>query len=63
VTVSSTATTLVRPRIEPARDCQGVYVLLPSGHGWLLGSRQQALHEFALLERIERTGFAQKRRS
>jgi hypothetical protein len=46
----------LRPRIEPERDGWGWLVLLPSGHGWLVGDRRQALAEFDLLERIERTG-------
>jgi hypothetical protein len=48
---------LRRPRIEPARDCQGFYVLRGS-HGWLCGEREQASREFAALERIEREGRA-----
>jgi hypothetical protein len=47
---------LLRPRIEPARDCQGVYVLLPNGHGWLVGDRRQALWQFRELVDIERFG-------
>ena len=47
---------LFRPRIEPERDGWGWLVLLPSGHAWLCGDRQQALREFAGLVGIERWG-------
>ena len=47
-----------RPRIEREREAEGWLVLLPSGHGWLLGDRRQALAEFAELERVERGGGA-----
>jgi hypothetical protein len=60
--IHTSITFLQSPHIV-AEPLGGFYVVLPNGSGWLLGSRQQALHEFALLERIERTGFAQKRRS
>jgi hypothetical protein len=46
-----------RPRIEPARDCEGFYVLL-NEYGWLCGDLRQAISEFAALERIEREGCA-----
>ena len=49
---------LVRPRIERERDAQGWLVLLPGGHGWLVGDRRQALREFAGLVDIERWGRA-----
>ena len=45
---------LLRPRIERERDAEGWLVRLPSGHGWLVGDRREALREFAGLERIER---------
>jgi len=45
---------LCRPRIERERDAAGWLVLLPSGHGWLVGDRRQALREFAGLVEIER---------
>jgi hypothetical protein len=48
---------LSRPRIERAADCDGFYVLR-GDHGWLCGSRQQALREFGELEHIERWGLA-----
>jgi hypothetical protein len=44
-----------RPRIEPERDGEGTLVILGS-HGWLFGSRRQALHEFDDLDHIERLG-------
>jgi hypothetical protein len=43
-----------RPRIERERDAEGWLVLLPGGHGWLIGDRRQALREFAGLVDIER---------
>jgi hypothetical protein len=46
-----------RPRIEPERDGEGTLVILGS-HGWLFGSRHQALREFAGLVDIERRGRA-----
>jgi hypothetical protein len=45
--------TLPTPRIEPARDCAGWYVLRGS-HGWLCCDRRQALAEFRDLVDIER---------
>jgi hypothetical protein len=45
---------LSRPRIEPERDGAGTYVLLPNGHGWLVGDRRQALWQFRELVDIER---------
>jgi hypothetical protein len=45
--------TLPTPRIEPALDCAGWYVLRGS-HGWLCGDRRQALAEFRDLVDIER---------
>ena len=45
---------LSRPRIERERDAEGWLVLLPGGHGWLVGDRRQALREFAGLVEIER---------
>jgi hypothetical protein len=48
---------LSRPRIEPAVDCAGFYVLR-GDHGWLVSSRQQALAEFSDLEQVERRGSA-----
>jgi RIO-like serine/threonine protein kinase len=48
---------LHRPRIERERDGEAWLVILGS-HGWLHGNREQALHEFAALERIEREGCA-----
>jgi hypothetical protein len=47
---------LARPRIERERDGWGWLVLLPSGHGWLVGDRGQALAQFSDLDRIERRG-------
>jgi hypothetical protein len=44
-----------RPRIEPAVDCDGFYVLC-GDHGLLCGDRHQALREFAALDAIERRG-------
>ena len=44
----------VRPRIEPAPE-GGWFVHLPKG-SWLCGDRHQALSEFKLFVRIERTG-------
>jgi hypothetical protein len=41
-----------RPRIEPARDCEGFYVIR-GDHGWLCGERGDALAEFNELVRIE----------
>ena len=46
---------LGRPRIEPALDCDGFYVIRQD-HGWLCGDRRQALREFAGLVDIERWG-------
>jgi hypothetical protein len=46
---------LPRPRVERSRDCPGWYVILDE-YGWLYGSRQDALREFADLVEIERTG-------
>jgi hypothetical protein len=46
---------LPRPRIERERDGEG-WLVLRGSHGWLCGDRRQALAEFDLLERIERTG-------
>ena len=50
-----TITKFVRPRIERAPDGPG-YLVHRGSHAWLCGDRRQALAEFALLERIERTG-------
>jgi hypothetical protein len=51
--------TLLRAvRIERERDAEGWLVLLPGGHGWLVGDRRQALREFAGLVDIERWGRA-----
>ena len=47
---------LSRPRIEREHDAEGWLVLLPGGHGWLVGDRRQALREFAGLVGIERSG-------
>jgi hypothetical protein len=44
---------LTTPRIEPARDCDGWYVLR-GDHGWLCGHRRQALSEFGETEHLER---------
>jgi hypothetical protein len=44
---------LSRPRIERAVDCDGFYVLR-GDHGWLVGSRSQALEEHRALVEIER---------
>jgi hypothetical protein len=49
---------LRRPNIQAERDGEGWLVLLPNGHGWLHADREQALREFAVLERIERDGHA-----
>ena len=49
---------LLRPRIEREREAAGWLVLLPGGHGWLVGDRRQALREFAGLVEIERSGRA-----
>jgi hypothetical protein len=43
-----------RPRIAPDRD--GGWLVIRRQHGWLFGSRQQALAEFAAQVRIEQTG-------
>jgi hypothetical protein len=32
-------------RIEPERDGKGWIVIVPNGHGWILGSRLDALRE------------------
>jgi hypothetical protein len=40
-------------RIEPARDCQGYYVIRGS-HGWLHGDKQQALDDLVWHLRNER---------
>jgi hypothetical protein len=45
-----------RPRIERERNAEAWIVVLPSGHGWLVGDRAQALAEFRDLEHIERRG-------
>ena len=45
---------LARPCIERERDAAGWLILLPGGHGWLVGDRRQALREFAGLVEIER---------
>ena len=45
-------------RIERECDAEGWLVLLPGGHGWLVGDRRQALREFAGLVEIERWGRA-----
>ena len=47
---------LARPRIERERDAEGWLVLLPGGHGWLVGDRRQALCKFSSLVEIERSG-------
>jgi hypothetical protein len=51
------ATRLSRPFIVP-EPLGGWYVILPNGHGWLHGDREDALSEFAELQRIERQGSA-----
>jgi hypothetical protein len=48
--------TLSRPRIELAPE--GGWYVVRGEHGWLCGDRQQALREFASIERIERWGCA-----
>jgi len=53
MTVSPTIIPMMRPRIEPERDGAGTYVVLPSGHGWLVGDRRQALQHFRELDDIE----------
>ena len=49
---------LSQPRIECERAAEGWLLLLPGGHGWLVGGRRQALREFAGLVEIERSGRA-----
>jgi hypothetical protein len=44
---------LGRPRIERALDCDGFYVIRDD-HGWLVGSRPQALEEHRALVEIGR---------
>jgi hypothetical protein len=46
---------LYRPHIAP-EPLGGWYVVLPSGHGWLVGDRRAALAQFRELDRIERRG-------
>jgi hypothetical protein len=43
------------PRIVPARDCEGFYVIR-GDHGWLVGDRRAALAEVRELDRIQRYG-------
>jgi hypothetical protein len=47
--------TIPRPRIEWEIGDDGCYVIL-GDHGWLCGSRREALREFDDLVQIERTG-------
>jgi len=46
---------LSRPRIERSLDCLGWYVI-QDDHGWLFGSREHALNEFANLVEIGQPG-------
>jgi hypothetical protein len=50
---------LNRPHIVP-EPLGGFYVILGS-HGWLCGSRREAIDEFDAIIRIERTGSARGR--
>ena len=52
---SSNLIPIPRPRIEWQIDDHGFYVI-QGDHGWLCGSRLEALREFDDLVTIERTG-------
>jgi hypothetical protein len=52
MTASVNVIFMLHPRIVPARDCEGFYVIR-GAHAWLAGDRRQALKEFAALVEIE----------